>query len=589
MPTRLLQSISLRLVLIVPYVLLLVGLAVALGVLSYSAGSRALSTVSGQLLLETVGRITQAVDRHVVGSSAVLESAFPEGMPAPPTIEQDFHDIRNRFWVATSIHTDPNDYVYYGNEAGQGLGLYRRSSEEVELRMKLRADEHRAIYRYQGVDGHLEFVRRETTLFDPRTRPWYANGKTTDGHTWTSVYIDFGTLQLVATRARRVLGPNNEFAGVVATDVALKALNDFVGRLKVSPNGIAFIVEPDGNLIASSASANVVVLPDGSYGRLQAAESDHPLLKASYLTVRDRIAVVSDEKLPRVFEFVDPEGNQIHAAIDRVRDAAGLDWVTVVAMPASDFLGDVIENVRRTVVLATIAVMVAVAIGLGILSWVSRDLRSLAAVASRIGDGDLETPVGIVRRDEIGELARSFERMQDRLRTDRLTGLANREALLQQLQRRIEHARNDRRNPHVGVLFIDLNRFKSINDNHGHEIGDQVLQEIANRLAHSVRAEDLVARYAGDEFVIVTDNVTDRPALDQVRLHVEAVLRAPLTTPQIAGLGLSVGGAIGGALYPDDGDSPESLLRHADHAMYADKLDRRRSEPSGVVRFPQRP
>ncbi|HNR61291.1 MAG TPA: diguanylate cyclase [Thauera sp.] len=589
MPTRLLQSISLRLVLIVPYVLLLVGLAVALGVLSYSAGSRALSTVSGQLLLETVGRITQAVDRHVVGSSAVLESAFPEGMPAPPTIEQDFHDIRNRFWVATSIHTDPNDYVYYGNEAGQGLGLYRRSSEEVELRMKLRADEHRAIYRYQGVDGHLEFVRRETTLFDPRTRPWYANGKTTDGHTWTSVYIDFGTLQLVATRARRVLGPDNEFAGVVATDVALKALNDFVGRLKVSPNGIAFIVEPDGNLIASSASANVVVLPDGSYGRLQAAESDHPLLKASYLTVRDRIAVVSDEKLPRVFEFVDPEGNQIHAAIDRVRDAAGLDWVTVVAMPASDFLGDVIENVRRTVVLATIAVMVAVAIGLGILSWVSRDLRSLAAVASRIGDGDLETPVGIVRRDEIGELARSFERMQDRLRTDRLTGLANREALLQQLQRRIEHARNDRRNPHVGVLFIDLNRFKSINDNHGHEIGDQVLQEIANRLAHSVRAEDLVARYAGDEFVIVTDNVTDRPALDQVRLHVEAVLRAPLTTPQIAGLGLSIGGAIGGALYPDDGDSPESLLRHADHAMYADKLDRRRSEPSGVVRFPQRP
>ncbi|HNS92544.1 MAG TPA: diguanylate cyclase [Thauera sp.] len=589
MPTRLLQSISLRLVLIVPYVLLLVGLAVALGVLSYSAGSRALSTVSGQLLLETVGRITQAVDRHVVGSSAVLESAFPEGMPAPPTIEQDFHDIRNRFWVATSIHTDPNDYVYYGNEAGQGLGLYRRSSEEVELRMKLRADEHRAIYRYQGVDGHLEFVRRETTLFDPRTRPWYANGKTTDGHTWTSVYIDFGTLQLVATRARRVLGPDNEFAGVVATDVALKALNDFVGRLKVSPNGIAFIVEPDGNLIASSASANVVVLPDGSYGRLQAAESDHPLLKASYLTVRDRIAVVSDEKLPRVFEFVDPEGNQIHAAIDRVRDAAGLDWVTVVAMPASDFLGDVIENVRRTVVLATIAVMVAVAIGLGILSWVSRDLRSLAAVASRIGDGDLETPVGIVRRDEIGELARSFERMQDRLRTDRLTGLANREALLQQLQRRIEHARNDRRNPHVGVLFIDLNRFKSINDNHGHEIGDQVLQEIANRLAHSVRAEDLVARYAGDEFVIVTDNVTDRPTLDQVRLHVEAVLRAPLTTPQIAGLGLSIGGAIGGALYPDDGDSPESLLRHADHAMYADKLDRRRSEPSGVVRFPQRP
>ena len=105
------QKLPLRLVLIVPYVILVVGLALALGVLSYSAGSNAVSTVSSQLLLEVVGRISQAVDRHVVGSSAVLETAFPEGMPAPKNIEDDFHELRSRFWVATAIHTDPNNYV----------------------------------------------------------------------------------------------------------------------------------------------------------------------------------------------------------------------------------------------------------------------------------------------------------------------------------------------------------------------------------------------------------------------------------------------------------------------------------------------
>ena len=589
MPTRLLQSVSLRLVLIVPYVVLVVGLAVALGVLSYAAGSRAVSTVSEQLLLETVSRISQAVDRHIVGSSAVLESAFPDGMPAPPTIEQDFHDIRNRFWVATSIHTDPNNYVYYGNEAGQGLGLYRHGAEEVELRMKLRADEHRAIYRYSGLDGHLQFVRRESSLFDPRSRPWYADGKTADGHTWTSVYIDFGTLQLVATRARRVLGPAGLFEGVVATDVALKALNDFVGRLKVSPNGVAYIVEPDGNLIASSASPNVVSLPGGGYGRLQAGRSEHALLRASYQTVQERIAARRDESLPRVFEFRDAEGSLVHVAIDRIRDEAGLDWVMVVAMPASDFLGGVIDNVRRTVLLASIAVLVAVAIGFGILSWVSRDLRRLAAVASRIGDGDLETPVGIARRDELGELARSFERMQDRLRTDRLTGIANREALLQQLEHRLARARGDRRGPHVGVLFIDLNRFKEINDSFGHETGDRVLQEIASRLARNVRANDFVARYAGDEFVIIIDQVASREALEQVRLHIARALDEPLGALAGAQEPHSAGGAIGSALFPDDGDSPESLLRHADHAMYANKLSTRATAPSTVLRFPQRP
>lgn len=583
------QKLPLRLVLIVPYVILVVGLALALGVLSYSAGSNAVSTVSSQLLLEVVGRISQAVDRHVVGSSAVLETAFPEGMPAPKNIEDDFHELRNRFWVATAIHTDPNNYVYYGNEAGQGLGLLRHSDDEVELRMKFKADEHRAIYRVTGLDGPLDFVRREGSLFDPRQRPWYADGRKASGHTWTSVYIDFGTQQLVATRARRVLAPGGAFAGVVATDVSLKALNDFVSRLEVSPNGVAFILEPDGNLIASSASANVVTLPDGRHRRISADASDHPLLKATYEKVRERIANRAQEPLPRVFEFEDASGNLIHAAFDRIRDQAGLDWITVVAMPASDYLGGVIDNVRRTIVLAALAVLVAIAIGLGIIGWVARDLRRLAAAAGRIGEGDLDTPVGLSRRDEIGELARSFERMQARLRTDRLTGLANREALTQQLARRIEHARADRRQPRLGVLFIDLNHFKCINDSLGHEAGDRVLQEIAERLRRSVRSEDFVARYAGDEFVILVDPIADRDALEQVRLHVEDVLSRPIAIAMAGAIDLTAGGAIGCALFPDDGDNPESLLRHADHAMYARKQRATAPAADTVVRFPQRP
>jgi len=130
MPIRFFKPFSLRLVLIVPYVVLVIGLAIAIGMLSYSAGSQAVATVSSHLLLETVGRIAQAVDRHIVGSSAVLETAFPTGVPAPQSIESDFHEIRSRFWVATTLHTDPNNYVYFGNEAGQGLGLFRHTADE---------------------------------------------------------------------------------------------------------------------------------------------------------------------------------------------------------------------------------------------------------------------------------------------------------------------------------------------------------------------------------------------------------------------------------------------------------------------------
>ncbi len=572
MASRTPKPFSLRLVLIVPYVVLVIALAVALGVLSYSAGSGAVATVSEHLLIEAVSRITQAVDRHIVGSGAVLESAFPDGMAAPRSIEADFHELRTRLWIATTLHTDPNDYVYYGNEAGQALGLYRRSAEVAELRMKLKEDEKRAIYSFEGIDGALQFERRETRLFDPRTRPWYADGRKAAGHTWTSVYIDFGSRQLVATRARQVRSASGAFEGVVATDVSLRALNEFVGRLEVSRNGVAFIIEPDGNLIASSASPNVVTLADGSSGRLNAASSEHPLVKAAYVTVRDQLALRDKTQQPQAFSFDNENGHLVQAAFDRIRDDAGLDWVMVVAMPASDFLGNVTENVTRSIVLAGLAVLIVIVIGLSILGWVSRDLRRLSEVARRVGHGELDAPVGIHRQDEIGELARSFEAMQQHLRTDKLTGLANRDALLQQLRRRIERAREDRRSPPLAVLFIDLNRFKQINDRYGHDAGDLALQEIAERLRASVRAEDTVARYAGDEFVILVDRLADRAALEQIRRNIDAVLRRPLDTVAPDDGIACAGGAIGAALYPDDGEDAEALLKHADRSMYQDKF-----------------
>ena len=162
------QKLSLRTLFIFPYVLLVIVLAVAIGILSYNTGSKAVLTVSDHLLEETVGRISQAVDRHVIGSLATLEAAFPDGMSAPKSIESDFKNIRTRFWIATSLHMDPNNYVYYGNIAGQAIGIYRHSYEHGELRIKYRADEHRKRYTIKGIDGTPKLISVEKKLFDPR-------------------------------------------------------------------------------------------------------------------------------------------------------------------------------------------------------------------------------------------------------------------------------------------------------------------------------------------------------------------------------------------------------------------------------------
>lgn len=568
-----LHSASLRFVLIVPYVALVLGLAAVIGILSYLTGSRAIVVVSEHMLLEAAGRIGQAVDRHIIGSGATLEAAFPDGMPAQPDIGTDLQNLRTRFWIATSLHIDPNNYVYYGNRSGQGIGLYRHSLQEGELRLKLRADEMRSRYRFTGINGELKFHSREEKLFDPRQRPWYKAGETSAIDTWTAVYIDFGTQELVATRARRVLSASGALEGVVATDVSLRALNDFVRNLKVSPNGLAFIIEPSGDLIASSVSDNVKQQPDGHSTRISAAESGNPLLTSVYAQMRATLARQAVPVFPQTIAFETEDGQRIHAAFDHVKDSAGLDWITVVAIPRSDITGDVTSNLIRTLGIAGLAALLAVFIGLRIINWVAGDLKNLSQVARKIGDGEFTTPTTINRNDEIGDLARSFEVMQLRLRTDRLTGLDNRESFTRKVTEKILlHDTSDDTNG-FAILFIDLDDFKKINDSHGHDVGDRVLIEVAARLKAKVRGGDLVARYAGDEFVIFLDQIKDREVIAPIRAFIESALNAPVhrRSDDSDKLTVPVSGSIGVAFFPGDGDDADSLVKAADHDMYRHK------------------
>ena len=215
-------KLPLRRLLTVPYVLLVVLIALVIGLLSYRSGRNIVDNLSGQLLVETVNRIAQAVDRHVSGSAAVLEAAFPKGVAAPVSMQDDMAALRTRFWLATSVHRDPNNYAYYGDRHGNFFGLWRFSDSEAELRLRSKGEGPRDIYRFTGIAGPLGTPTPENKLYDPRVRPWFNAAQSGTSATWTSIYIDFKTLELVATRARRVNNAADEFEGVVATDLSLK-------------------------------------------------------------------------------------------------------------------------------------------------------------------------------------------------------------------------------------------------------------------------------------------------------------------------------------------------------------------------------
>ncbi|MEA3410505.1 MAG: EAL domain-containing protein [Pseudomonadota bacterium] len=155
----------------------------------------------------------------------------------------------------------------------------------------------------------------------------------------------------------------------------------------------------------------------------------------------------------------------------------------------------------------------------------------------------------------------------ERLATnDPLTQLTNRNLLYEELNHRLKEA--DRFGYELAVFFIDLDNFKIINDGHGHHFGDAVLRQVAERLSGTMREYDTVARFGGDEFVLVMSHVEDGDEVASVAEKVLGLFRSPL---KIDGQDIFVGASIGVSLFPADGRDSRTLLKHADAAMYEAK------------------
>ena len=186
--------------------------------------------------------------------------------------------------------------------------------------------------------------------------------------------------------------------------------------------------------------------------------------------------------------------------------------------------------------------------------------------------------------NELKSIARSFgdriavalsnaaweEKLFQQAHFDGLTGLPNRLVLNERLQQEI--ARADRDSKQLAVFFLDLDRFKNVNDSLGHSAGDELLVKVAKHLSNSIRTTDLVVRMSGDEFVVL---ITDIDNPDLINMIANKVLKAVDTTSIVAGQSVKSTASMGIAMYPADAITPEDLLKYADSAMYYAKNDGR--------------
>ena len=196
--------------------------------------------------------------------------------------------------------------------------------------------------------------------------------------------------------------------------------------------------------------------------------------------------------------------------------------------------------------------------------------RELAAKPARRVDGSVVWhgfTNDISERKRTEDTIRQFnQKLERRAHYDTLTGLPNRVLFRDRLEQEMRHASIGTHG--MALLFIDLDRFKEVNDLHGHDAGDMLLTLVAERIGDQLRPGDTVARLGGDEFTVILTETTEVEHIEQTAQSIIDALRTPF---QLGVEQVSISGSVGITLYPGDGKLPEDLMRNADHAMYRAK------------------
>jgi diguanylate cyclase (GGDEF)-like protein len=310
------------------------------------------------------------------------------------------------------------------------------------------------------------------------------------------------------------------------------------------------------------------------------------LMQDSFAVTRPLFDQLESEALTNGLAHPREAAGQVLAFVRRpFGESMGNRFIVLgLAKPLSDvlsgahLLGDSI--VHMVLIFSALALFLAVLFARAL----TRPLHSLAHAATHLFAEHAMETLPLKRTDEIGVLARCFDHLRQEIKAqmdvlhnkqdelvhlathDGLTGLPNRVLFMQKLEAAIAEA--IRRNERLAVLFVDLDRFKQINDQYGHAIGDKVLAAVAQRLKRVLCTADLAARLGGDEFIVLIEGPRSAEAAPGIAARIMNTLNEEL---RIDGQSMTVGASIGISQFPDDGVTAEELLLNADAAMYAAK------------------
>ncbi len=431
------MQISLRSLLVIPFVLQVVGITTIVGVLSYRSGESAVEVLAQQLLEETTAQVDERLHSYlgtahqeIARSRLALEHEWIE--------TADLTALQNYFFDVLRLD---NSYITlgYGSATGTSIlvawdehGGGSSGSSYIAAETSEPGTGINRAYRLDGEGQRTELIQTRQG-YDPRQLIWYQTAATKGAPGWTPIYPlvlkPLPAMLAVTPVYQRHLSPQGQphpLAGVLFATVPMAKVSEFLADLDFAPHGQVFIIERSGDLVATSTPEEIYTggpsTEPQSLARMNATQNDNPLTRAvaeKLFSNQQTLAATG----PMQFSFVEtfPLGKlpkrrrRYFSSVIPYQDAHGLDWLIVAVVPQADFMGAIRSNVRRTVLICGLAFLGTVGFGLWVTGRVLQAINDLNRATQKFAAGDRALVTEPTAIQEVESLRQAFHQMAHRL------------------------------------------------------------------------------------------------------------------------------------------------------------------------------
>lgn len=408
------RPIPIRTVLIIPFLLQIFGAVGIVGWLSFQAGKQAVNEVVSQLQDEISARVEQNLEAYLSIPEKINQSNL-NLLQSEILTFQDLNQWEKYLWRQVQLYPDIN-FIKITNIAGQ-----ERTGEQLgdgSLRINvIDTFTNFDFYSYKTDDkGNRTEVATIVKGFNTQNGVWYKDAVKAGDATWSSVYLSLLEPTLLMSALLPVYNPQTrELQGVLNTALRLDGIGNFLNQLKVGKSGQTFLIDSDGTLLATSTLEKPFLVVDNDRQLFAAVKSQNYLTQATANYLNQTHSNLKEIKQRKELEFT-INNRRYFVKVLPFEKGQTVNWLILVVVPEADFMEQINANIRTTIALCSLALLGATLIGLLTSQWIVKPILQLNIAAKKIAQGDWEQKVNLKRKDELGQLAKSFNSMAKQLK-----------------------------------------------------------------------------------------------------------------------------------------------------------------------------